>query len=110
MSTELLDATSLEEDCFTSSLLLDFGFTLAEESSTFELEDCAFALDVGVTEEEEYVTEPDEVTEQLDAFDFSTEEEDFSSSVRETLEEEPIESTEPLLWIALSHPPDASSQ
>ena len=31
-----------------------------------------------------------------------TDEEDFSSSVRVALEEEPIESTEPLLWIASS--------
>jgi hypothetical protein len=50
MSTELLEATTLEEDCLTSSLLLD----LASE-------------------------EEDGFTEELDSFAFSTEELEFSS-------------------------------
>ena len=50
------------------------------------------------------------VNELLDCFDFSTEEEysfdgacpELVEGLRATLEEEPIESTELLLWIALS--------
>jgi hypothetical protein len=38
MSTELLEATALEEDCFTSSLLLDFGVTLEEDVTALLLE------------------------------------------------------------------------
>jgi hypothetical protein len=81
MSTELLEATTLEEDCFTTSLLLDLaseeeGFTEELDSFAFssdelefleslEDEDWRFPLEAGMTEEEE-------------DFDFSTEEEDFS--------------------------------
>ena len=68
----LLEATTLEEDCFTSSLLLDFGVTLEEEAFTAlllessfltEEEDCLSSLEVGFAEE-------------LDSFVFSTEEDD----------------------------------
>jgi hypothetical protein len=60
MSTELLDATTLEEDCFTTSLLLDFGVALEEDAFT------ALLLDSSFLTEELLLSPPTELEEFLE--------------------------------------------
>jgi len=78
MSTELLEATILEEDCLTSSLLLDFGVTLEEDAFTALLLDSSFLTEElllsSSTELDEFFT----VVEELDSFVISIDEDDSS--------------------------------
>jgi hypothetical protein len=77
-TTLLLEATTLEEDCFTSSLLLDFGVTLEEDAFTALLLESSFLTEELLlspsTELEEFFT----VAEELDSFVFSIDEDDSS--------------------------------
>jgi hypothetical protein len=64
----------LEEDSFTSSLLLDFGVVLEEDAFTALLLDSSFS-----TEDEDRLSSLEVgFTEELDSFVFSTEEDDSS--------------------------------
>ena len=77
MSTELLDATTLEEDCLTSSLLLDFGVTLEEDFTALLLESSFLTEELllsPLTELEEFLV----VAEELDSFVLFSLEEDLS--------------------------------
>jgi hypothetical protein len=106
MSTELLDATTLEEDCLTSSLLLDFASE--EEEITEELDSFAFPSDEldfsSILEEEEETSLPS-LEEDVD---FSTDEEDLPLSALFCELEEFLE-TSPLLELVSSQPSLCSS-
>ena len=74
MSTELLEATILEDDCLTSSLL-DFGVALEEDFTTLLLESSFLTEELllsPLTELEEFLV----VAEELDSFAISTDEDD----------------------------------
>jgi hypothetical protein len=108
MSTELLEATILEDDCLTSSLLLDFGVALEEDSFTALLLESSFLTEELLlsppTELEEFLV----VVEELDSFAFFSLEEDLPLSALFCELEEFLE-TSPLLELVSSQPSLCSS-
>jgi hypothetical protein len=98
--TLLLDATTLEEDCLTSSLLLDFGVALEEDFTTLLLESSFLTEELllsPLTELEEFLV----ATEELDSFAFFSLEEDLPLSALFCELEEFLE-TSPLLELVSS--------
>jgi hypothetical protein len=107
MSTELLDATTLEEDCLTSSLLLDL--TSEEEDFTTLLLESSFLIEelllLSPAELEEFFTVE---TEELDSLEIFSLEEDSPLSALFCELEEFLE-TSPLLELVSSQPSLCSS-
>ena len=82
MSTELLEATTLEEDCLTSSLLLDLA-SEEEDGFTEELDSFAFSSD-----ELEFFESLEDEDWRSPLEEGMTEDEDSSAGSGETDEEE----------------------